>query len=103
MLSVCVLCPKSVCCLFPFAPDPGPLRGGLPSQSWGAARAQRPPLTRVKLGAMVTLPGQHELSVIQEVETPGERSLTATGEGLSWREESHWEVERLTGGQCTAG
>ncbi|XP_056466553.1 mucin-12 isoform X2 [Gadus chalcogrammus] len=67
------------CTPAPPASDPGPLRGGLPSQSWEAARAQRPPLTRVKLGAMVTLPGQHELSVIQEVDTPGERSLTATG------------------------
>ncbi|CAL8333526.1 unnamed protein product [Boreogadus saida] len=67
------------CTPSPPASDPAPLRGGLPSQSWGAARAQRPPLTRVKLGAMVTLPGQHELSVIQEVETPGERSLAATG------------------------
>lgn len=33
-------------------------------------RTQKPPVTRVKLGLKWMIPQQHELSAIQEVETP---------------------------------
>ncbi|KAM4590280.1 uncharacterized protein cep295 [Fundulus diaphanus] len=53
--------------LVPSADPPEPLEppGLLP-----APRTQRPPVTRVRLGFNEAMPEQHELSAIQEVETP---------------------------------
>ncbi|KAM6987529.1 uncharacterized protein cep295 [Tautogolabrus adspersus] len=54
----------------------GPSSASVPSQGLLAPpRAAKPPVTRVRLGLMEMMTAQHELSVIQEVETPVNTSL----------------------------
>ncbi|KAJ8256310.1 hypothetical protein COCON_G00184620 [Conger conger] len=69
----------------PPGPDPAALSGDLVSQSdprsraAGPPRAPRPPVARPRLGLLEILE-QHELSAIQEVETPVDASLATVGD-----------------------
>ncbi|XP_026226538.1 centrosomal protein of 295 kDa isoform X2 [Anabas testudineus] len=54
----------------------------LPSGFLPPHRAAKPPVTRVRLGIMEVMTEQHELSVIQEVETPMNNSLVTDSGGV---------------------